>query len=85
MRILLGQARALNNPQSFRWFICGEVKFDHVEDSMAATPREALRHFAMKWQIDANRIDNQVEAPLRTTLIKNAELLYELSEEDSLW
>ena len=81
MKILLGQARAQSDPQSYRWFICGDMPFDYIDSSSAATPREAVRHFAMKWQVAAERLDKDAAA----SLIDDAESLYGLSEEDSLW
>ncbi len=84
-QLVVGKARAFNTPQSFRWFVCGEVGFDHVDDQVAANPREALRHFAMKWQVDASRLTNTQDAEQRQKLISNAEFLYELSDDDRLW
>jgi len=55
-QILIGKIRELGEPNRFRWFICGEVPTDHLEAAAAATPREAARHFAMKWQLDAARL-----------------------------
>jgi hypothetical protein len=81
MQILLGKARAQSDPFAFKWFICGELPFDHIESAAAATPREALRHFAMKWQMDAGQIDANAAA----NLIDKAELLYDLSEDDRFW
>lgn len=81
MRILLGKARAQSEPQSYRWFICGEVPFDHIDSSAATTPREALRHFAMKWQVAAERLDEATAV----SVIGDAESLYDLAEDDRLW
>ncbi len=81
MRILLGKARAQSEPQSYRWFICGEVPFDHIDASAATTPREALRHFAMKWQVAAEHLDKATAV----AVIGDAESLYDLAEDDRLW
>ena len=67
---------------------------DHVQGDVAATPREALRHFCLKWQlgadkvIEASRNDPETGEHYRAKaneLIKQAEDLYELVEADSLW
>lgn len=81
MQILLGKARAQSDPLTYRWFICGDVPFDHIDSAAAATPRDALRHLAMKWQIAAEGLDEASAA----ALIANAESLYELTEDDRLW
>jgi hypothetical protein len=81
MQILLGKARAQSDPRSYRWFICGDVPFDHIDSTAAATPREALRHLAMKWQYDAEGLDKAGAEPL----IAHAESLYDLTEDDRLW
>ncbi len=81
MPILLGKARAQSDPRSFCWFICGDVPFDHIDANAAATPKEALRHLAMKWQIAAEGLD-EADA---VALIDSAELLYDLTEDDRFW
>lgn len=81
MRLLLGKAREQAQGQSFRWFICGEVPLDHMPSDAAATPREALRHFAMKWQLDAENLESEAAAEL----VDHAEAIYALVELDELW
>ncbi len=81
MQILLGKARAQIEPNSYLWFVCGDLPFDHIPAAAADTPREALRHFAMKWQMDAG----QAKVDARASLIQKAELLYDLSEDDRFW
>jgi hypothetical protein len=81
MQILLGKARAHNDPAVYQWFIRGDVPFDHIDSSAAATPREALRHFAMKWQITAESLDKKSAE----SLIGDAERLYNLTEDDRFW
>lgn len=81
MQILVGKVRAQSDPRSFSWFVCGEVPLDHVDAAAATSPREALRHFAMKWQIDASRLDPDAAA----SLIDDAQSLYNLTEDDRLW
>lgn len=85
MQIMLGKARGQSNPKQFRWFVCGDVPLDHIDGAVAGTPREALRYFAMKWQIDADRIGAGTNASLGATLVENAELLYDLTEDERFW
>ncbi len=81
-QVVIGKARPLTSPQSVRWFVCGEVRFDHVDGIVAVDPRAALRHFAMKWQIEAERATDE---ELRDKLVSDAEFLYQLSDDDRLW
>lgn len=80
--LLLGKARAHGDPVRFKWFICGDTPLDCVDGSVADSPREALRYFAIKWQLDAEKI----EAPEASKeLISLAESLYPLADDDRLW
>ena len=81
LKILIGKVREQGNPMAFRWFICGEVPLDHVGADAATTPREVIRNFAMKWQLDAERL----EGDSATTLIEHAESLYPLADDERLW
>lgn len=80
-KILIGKVRAHGNPVGFRWFICGDTRLDHVGDDVAGTPREAARHFSLKWQLDASRLAGDQ----RHALTRQAELLYGLVADDRLW
>jgi hypothetical protein len=53
-----------------------------VGSAVATPPRDAARHFSLKWQLDAAR---NIEPALAETLIAKAEALYELVEDESLW
>ncbi len=80
-QILIGKVRAHGNPANFRWFICGEMPLDHVGDEVAASPRDAARHFSLKWQLDATRHGGNAAE----TLAQQAEALYALVDDDRLW
>ena len=80
-RLLLGKAREQGDPLSFRWFICGEVTFDHLPGDVAVTPREAVRYFSMKWQLDAVRAEKEAAM----ILIDQAQALYALAEDERYW
>lgn len=81
-RLLLGKVREQMSARTFHWFICGEVPLDYLAGSVAATPREALRHFAMKWQLDAERSDDEAHS---LALVENAEAIYELATDERFW
>lgn len=81
-RLLVGKVRPQMDPRAACWFVCGEVPFDYLPGDVATSPREALRHFAMKWQLDAKRAGDEAHA---NTLIDHAEAIYALADEDSAW
>jgi hypothetical protein len=80
--LLVGRARAHRDPAAFKWFICGEVPLDCIDGAVAENPRGAIRHFAIKWQLDADK----ASSPERSRqLIHLAESLYPLAEDERLW
>jgi len=96
--ILIAQVWNASNKSEFIWTISGQ-KFatDHIVGSLAATPREAARHFALKWQVDADHLLNLIKnkAPdekttkqmqdQATELTQYAESLYELTNLEDIW
>lgn len=80
--LLIGKARAHNDPVAFKWFICGEVPLDCIDGAVADSPRDAIRHFAIKWQLDAERAGSPEHS---RQLIRLAESLYPLAEDERLW
>jgi hypothetical protein len=97
-KILIAKVWNFNEKSRFIWTISGErVITDHIAGSVAKTPKEAARHFSLKWQMDADRLSNiaQAKAPAGSTeasmerytkkLIDSAELLYDLSSRDDIW
>ncbi len=96
-RVMIGQARQADEPTLFVWFISGDLPTDYIGPSAATTPREALRNFSMKWQLDAERyldpatrkahgLDESKDWKSMTDkLIAKAEELYAMSEDDRLW
>ena len=96
-KVAIGQARESSRPDAFVWIICGDLPTDHVGSRAAATPRDALRHFALKWHMDAERYkipavrkahgwpEDKDVSHLTDQLIAKAEELYAIVEEDSLW
>lgn len=81
--VLIAQVRE-QGEKSFTWLICGDVPTDQLGSEAAATPREAARHFAMKWHLEAAR-DEDDALPATTALTDKAEALFALINNDSLW
>lgn len=93
--VIIGQVRENIDKTAFRWVVAGNnVPVDHVQGDVAASPRDALRHFCLKWQLGAEKVKEASVNDPRTgdhyraeadKLAKQAEDLYELVEADSLW
>ncbi len=93
-QILIGKIRASGQQENFTWFICGEVPTDYLESQVAKTPREAARHFCLKWQLTASRHQgkNNSHDPSKISqqdvvknLIEQSEALYQVVENERLW
>lgn len=95
--IVIGQLRDQGVQTEFLWVIGGSVPTDCVHSSVAASPRDAARHFSMKWQLEAARYEDPAEhrrlgldpsedweAQARA-LIAKAEYLYKIVDDDRLW
>jgi len=70
------------------WVLSGDLPKDHIGSDMAPNGREALRHFSLKWQMQAENLlksDNEEQHTFANLLVSRAERLYELCENDSLW
>jgi len=70
------------------WVISGDLPTDHAPLSVAETARNSLRHFAMKWQMQAEnllRAEDKEQQEFAQYLISRAEGLYQLFEKDELW
>ncbi|CAN5214386.1 hypothetical protein BH24PSE2_BH24PSE2_02570 [soil metagenome] len=83
------------------WVISGEgLPTDHIAADLATTPRDAARHFALKWQLEsthlsslsgqarASRDDDAADVDwteIGKTLERQAELLYDYVQRDDLW
>lgn len=82
------------------WVISGyDLPTDHIEESLAESPRDAARHFSLKWQLQSAKVaelgkkasgdDGDSKSTdwesIAGNLKSNAEALYELVERDELW
>ena len=78
--LIIGRVREQGQGTGFDWFICGDAPLTRVHSSVAATPKDAAKHFAMQWHLDASR---QGEAG--SALVEKAEALYQLLNDSELW
>ena len=96
--ILIAKVWDATQKSQFIWTISGEkVVTDHIPGSMAVTAQDAARHFALKWQMDAERLMEtakarksvkQAEAHMEdytAKLIKQAEMLYDMTTDNEAW
>ena len=97
-KVLIARVWDVSDKSRFIWAISGDnVITDHIAGSMAATPKEAARHFSLKWQMDADRlihlaktkpsVENTEEHMEAYTekLIECAEYLYDFTTRDEVW
>jgi len=70
------------------WVLSGDLPKDHIGADMAPDAREAVRHFSLKWQMQAANLlksDDEEQHTFANLLVVRAERLYELCEHDPLW
>ena len=80
LRILIGKIREQGEVTAYSWFISGDLPTAIADSSVAETPREAARYFALRWQLNAARGGDGAEE-----LVAEAEKLYRLVGQDELW
>lgn len=95
--VVIGQLRDQGAQSEFLWVIGGSVPTDCIHSKLAATPRDAARHFSLKWQLEAARYEDPAEhkrLALDPTvdweeqgraLIAKAEYLYKIVDDDQFW
>lgn len=96
-RALLGRVWPKHGERPKLWVITGIVPTDHAESRAAKTCREAGRYFALKWQLEAARLEKGSGAapsvPEQRMDWRNvggdisgrAEWLYGLVDDDRRW
>ncbi|TMM41950.1 DUF4826 family protein [Colwellia ponticola] len=70
------------------WVLCGDLPSDHNLVDVAPNAREALRHFSLKWQMQAENLlqaNNEEQNKFADLLISRADGLYQLYNDKSLW
>lgn len=89
-RICLSRTGPKSDPERMFWVLSCAGIIDHIQRKVAKTPRLAVRHFALKWQLQAAQLesgdagDSSLPAA-REELEKHATFLYALTEEDGHW
>ena len=77
----------LLNDESY-WVLCGDLPTDHSRLEVAPNAREALKHFSLKWQMQAETLlkaQSKEQDDFAKLLIGRAEGLYQLCEDENLW
>lgn len=73
------------------WVINGRVTTDHVNADVAKTARDVMRHFSLQWQLKAENIlalgdaADPAQKGMVQILVRNAEALYQISQDEKLW
>ncbi|MEI6860141.1 MAG: DUF4826 family protein [Shewanella sp.] len=73
------------------WVMSGDLPSDYVDVKVAATAREALRHFSMMWQLKAENLQKsgatreRTQAKFAELLVSRAESLYHICNDEKLW
>ena len=97
-RAMLGRVWPKHGERPKLWVITGVVPTDHAESGAARNCREAARYFALKWQMEAVRLEkgsNGTHNPSRggeinwqdvsSNIAGRAEWLYGLMNDDRRW
>ncbi|ASJ97173.1 DUF4826 family protein [Shewanella marisflavi] len=77
-------------PQTF-WVMSGDLPSDYVDVKVAATARDAIRHFSMMWQLKAENlvksgaVKDKTQAQFAQLLVSRAESLYQIHNDEKLW
>ena len=70
------------------WAISGDLPTDHIVLTDQEPARDVLRHFSLKWQLQAEnllRSDNKEQHQFAQVLIGRADGLYKIYENAELW
>lgn len=98
-QVLIGKIRRADKPEDFVWVIAGEeMPTDHAEAAVAGNPRDVARHFALKWHLDAARLEglDSMDGPrtrgvdvkwrgIGEDLAQQAEALYRFVDDEDIW
>lgn len=93
-QVFLGRFYDKSAPEKGYWYISGGVPSDHIAVDLAADARQALRHFSLKWQLQAAQIEGGGKdgntqpadfANVAGNLSRNAETLMAFADNDDLW
>ncbi len=97
-QMLIAKVWGISSESEYIWAISvDKLIADYVAGSLAATPQDVARHFALKWQMDVDRLlsVDPGQAPGNVTseqmkdyakrLTEYAEVLYEMAGQNDLW
>jgi hypothetical protein len=85
-KVLIAEIRETGQKRRALWVITGDVPTDHIDERLAETPRDAARHFSLKWQMHAARqVPTAADAAIGRDLADQAEALMSLVESDDSW
>lgn len=78
------------NDKKVYWVLSGDLPADFIAGDNAKNAREALRHFALSWQIKAENlvrsgVADQTQMQFAGILQNRAEKLHDFAEEDAIW
>ena len=85
--IMIGKVRESTTHAKFLWFANSSELVHFAGEQVAETARDAARYFAMKWQLDAQKLyaDKNSDDVLADTLSEHSESLLELVANDEFW
>ena len=74
------------------WVMSGDLPSDFVDVKVAKTARDAVRHFSMMWQMQAENLirsgatrRDATQAKFAQLLVSRAESLYRMHNDEKLW
>ncbi|MCH1931368.1 DUF4826 family protein [Shewanella sp. A25] len=74
------------------WVMSGDLPSDFVDVKVAKTARDAIRHFSMTWQMQAENLirsgatrRDATQAKFAQLLVSRAESLYRMHNDEKLW
>lgn len=72
------------------WVLSGDLPTDHMPISAAPNAREAIRAFALHWQLKAEQIaqagfTDKTQQDFANLLVSRAHSLYDLFDNEKLW
>ena len=73
------------------WVMSGDLPSGYVDVKVAATARDAIRHFSMMWQLKAENLHKSgatkdaTQMKFAQLLVSRAESLYKMHQDEKLW
>lgn len=94
-KVFLGRFYDKATPEQGYWYVAGGVPSDHISSHLAGNARDALRHFSLKWQLQAAQIEESAAsddgdhppdfANVAQNLSRSAEVLMACAENEDFW